>query len=427
MNRLPGMLVISMIAACAAFPGCQGRDRSNPLDPLNPETGGSPDNLNAVAGNGEVSLEWRDLGFTDLIGYELLRLQEEEAETTILNTSPLQPSATGWIDRDVTNSRTYTYLLRFLTPGTANPRSTEDKATPGPEIVWVTDRNSLSLRKISPDGRDLVESVSGFSGPWDLAIPLSGDIIWVADYFGGRVRKYSIDGDFLLEWNHSGAGRGLPVSVGADFLDATAWVGGRATSGGADGVSHITDTGGEIAYYSPIPYPADIDIDIADGTVWVASYEGGAVYVKRPVDGDFRPIQGFHRPVSLSSDPVAGRCWVADSRGLTLVNKNGSVELARGDFDSPTAVAVDASDGSCWVADLNGTSTVSRLDPSGTTEFSVGGFDYVTRMAVDYSTGACWITDVSDTDGEVVKISRDGEILGRVGRLSYPSSIGVLP
>jgi DNA-binding beta-propeller fold protein YncE len=418
--------IFTFLVVCLVFAGCQGRERSNPLDPLNPDTGGIPDNLNAEAGDGEVTLKWRDLGFTDLTGYDLVKFQEETAETTILNTTPLQPSTNSWIDGEVINSHTYTYFLRFLIPGNDNLYSMEDVATPDPTIVWVVDRNSLSLRKISPDSRDIVRSISGLSGPWDLVIPLTGDIIWVADYFGGRARKYNINGDFILDWNHSGAGRGLPVSLGFNILDDTVWIGGM-TSNGADGVSHITEMGEEIAYYSPIPYPFDIDVDIADGTVWVASYDGNAVYVKQRVDADFRPISGFYRPVSVSADPISGRCWIADYYGITVVNKDGDVLLTRGNFNSPTSVAVDASDGSCWVADRNGTSSVHKVDPSGDTVLSVGGFDYVSNMAVDYATGACWVTNVTDIEGEVVKISREGAILGRVGKLSYPSSIGVLP
>ena len=420
MSRFLALLSAAIVFAIA---GCQGRDRVNPLDPLNPDTGGTPDILNAIAGNAEVSLEWDDLGFNDLDGYDLLRVEEDVPESTLLNDSPIHPSETQWMDSDVINDHTYTYILRFLTPDGLFPKSMPDVATPGPTTVWIVDFNSPSLRKVSPDGRDLVKRTTGLSGPIDLVVTAAGDAIWVADYFEGKVIKYDIEGEFVLDYDQSSAGRGLPVSLAFNSLDNTLWIGGRFP----DGITQIDDHGEEIAHFVSISYPIDIDVDRSNGTVWVASREDRAVYRLRDGEADFTAFTGFNRPSSLSVDPISGRCWIADEREVTVLNREGEIVLSPESLSSPQVVAVDASDGACWVVGFTGSWSVFRVNASGDIEFNAGEFDFISDMTVDYVKGTCWLTSVTSSDGEVIKLSRNGVVLGRVGRLSYPSAISVLP
>lgn len=416
------MLILLAGAAMILF-GCEGRDRSNPLDPLNPDTGGVPDNLNAVAADAEVILEWDDFGFDDLEGYDIIRTEEDLPESTTLNGSRLSPSATTWVDRDVLNSRTYSYVLRFLTPGDNALLSEPDLATPGTVTIWAVDINSPSLRKISPDGRDLVKRIAGLSGPADLTITGEGGNIWVADYFGGQLKKYDLEGELILSRFHSSEGRGLPLSLDYRDSDSTIWVGARSP----DGLSQVNSAGEEVSYYSTISYPIDVAIDGSDGTVWVASLDENTVHRQGPGDDGFTLITGFNQPRSLSVDAVSGHCWVADNQGVTILSRDGGTFLSLLDFNSPGAVAVDISDGSCWVSDYNGDWSVSRVDSNGAVEVRVGGFGSISDLAVDYSSGECWLTVVTATEGEVVKLSGDGEVLGKVGSLAYPSAIAVLP
>ena len=232
-----GIALLAFLATLLS--ACEGRDHANPLDPLNPDTGGRPDNLNAIAGDGKVSLEWRDLGFDDIVGYDLLRVEEETGESTFVNDGPISPSETTRSDEEVVNGHTYAYTLYFLTPAGESLPSLSDRATPGPTTVWVADFNALSIRRISPDARDLVQSVGGLSGPWDLSVSPAGDALWVADYSGGRVIEYDLDGDFLLDYGLSAAGKGHPLSLACDAGGGSVWIGGRYP----DGIDHITDRG----------------------------------------------------------------------------------------------------------------------------------------------------------------------------------------
>ena len=421
-KNIPPRLIL-IPALLLSIYGCKGRERANPLDPMNPETGGLPENFNAVAGNSEVLLEWTDLGFADLAGYEILRVEEETGESTIVNTDPIPPMQYSLTDPEVINAHTYSYTLFFLAPGGLPSPSVPDVATPDPTTVWAADFGSPSLRKISPDARDLVRRISGLSGPLDLRISPGGEAIWVADYFSGEARKYDLEGTLMLTLDRSAAGRGLPVCLDIDPRDLSLWIGGRSP----DGVSRIDDLGTELAWYPSIGDPVDIAVNSSNGTTWIASRDGNAVFRKLRTDEDFTSIPGFSRPASIACDPASGRCWIADERGITVIEEGGETAFRLEAFDSPRAVAIDLSDGSCWIAETDGSGTIHHIDPMGVLILSVGGFQAVTDMAVDPSTGNCWLTNVTSLEGEVVKVSPEGRILGRVGRLVDPEAISLLP
>ncbi len=418
---------VTILLSCCTLlltEGCKGRDHINPLDPMNPSTGGTPDNLNALAGDEEVRLAWNDLDLHDLVGYDLLRLEGDSPETTTLNQSRIPPEDTTWTDADVLNSHTYTYILRFLAPHSERYYSASDVATPGPTTAWTVDLDSPALWRITPDARDRLTRVTGLSGPMDVEISPDGQSIWVADYFGRRVIKYGIDGDFLLEHSNSGAGRGLPVTLGVRASDHTLWIGYRSPGG----VSQVDDSGNELAFFPYISDPIDIDIDQGDGTVWVASRGEGTVYRKGPGEEDFTAIGGFSNPVSLSADPVYGRCWIADDNGVTILSKDGGTLFALGDIQPPPVkVAVNTGDGSCWIAHYAETWTITRVGPSFTTDLDVPGFEFISDLAVDPVEGSCWLAAATSMEGRVIKVSKDGDILGSVGGFVYPSAISVLP
>ena len=71
MRRLGWLLAVLVLFVASG--GCETRDRSNPLDPYNNETGGLIDGFNALAGNRQVEIRWSRVKQNGLVGYRLLR------------------------------------------------------------------------------------------------------------------------------------------------------------------------------------------------------------------------------------------------------------------------------------------------------------------------------------------------------------------
>jgi hypothetical protein len=62
-------------------------------------------------------------------------------------------------------------------------------AAAGPDgLVWVTDKEHSVVRRVSSDGRFLVDSFP--AGPGAFALARVGDSMWVTSFSGSDVRKF---------------------------------------------------------------------------------------------------------------------------------------------------------------------------------------------------------------------------------------------
>ena len=105
-----GLLALLLAASTVA---CDSRSRTNPLDPDNPDTGGVPANLEALAGDDKVDLRWSDLGLRGIRGFRLWRWVAGGASTQ-LGEGVLPIEIMSYRDSSVVNGVTYTYRLDFL-------------------------------------------------------------------------------------------------------------------------------------------------------------------------------------------------------------------------------------------------------------------------------------------------------------------------
>jgi len=82
-----------------------------------------------------------------------------------------------------------------LDPRTGRVRSrltigeTLSDAAFGPDgLVWVTDKEHAVVHRLTPDGRQLVDSVP--AGPGAFAVARMGEAMWVTSFAGADVRRY---------------------------------------------------------------------------------------------------------------------------------------------------------------------------------------------------------------------------------------------
>ena len=55
-------------------------------------------------------------------------------------------------------------------------------------LVWVTDKEHSLVRRVTPDGRAVVDSV--VAGPGAFAVARLGDAMWVTSFAGSDVRRF---------------------------------------------------------------------------------------------------------------------------------------------------------------------------------------------------------------------------------------------
>ena len=398
--------------------GCSHRDRANPFDPHNPGTRGAPSGFVALAGNGRIDLKWDPVRGSGLRGFHLYRRTATDTVFRPLS-ALLSPSSSGYADLGALNGLEHRYRLYFVfADGTDRDPPAEDLATPGRSRIWVVDGGRGVLSRITPDGRRVVASYGGFSGPTSVGVDSVTGHVWVSDSFGGRLAIL----DPTTGVNVSIPGLGTPAALAVDPLDHVTWVCDE------EGKLYAFDPMGNPsgATIEPLDLPIGAAVDVFDRSIVVC--ERGASRLKRYAsDHSLLSTLTVDRPSRVAIDSLTRRAWVTSYEAGTVSRVPPSftiIEQTIPGFQGPIGVAVDAKRGRVWVADAIAGALVA-LDRNGTIQFRVPGMPQVREVAVDPETGDVWA--VLPDRGELVRLSTGGQVLKRLAAFSQPLGVAVDP
>jgi len=334
--------VLVTLAALGA--GCQTRDHSNPFDPANPGSHGTPLLLAANAADRQVDLVW---DFGGVVGIRRVgirrRLAGDATDSTLVQN--LDPIIRSFTDLAVQNGQTYQYRLDLEERSGAMLQTAWDAATPWDAMPWVADGNGGGLTLLTADARHVVSSYG--SGLWflDVAADSVNQRIWATEYLEGELLQFSAVGEKLFEAPLPGA-RAVAV-------DSTGVWAGSFDSGL---IERRTLGGTLIAAESAGGYVEGL-FSFRSGEVWAAMLDGN-VLIYEVLAGRLAlvaQLDGFQRPVAIAKS--GERVFVLDrgARTITALDARGNplgIQSSAGLVD-PTDIAPDGA-GGVWVADGGG-------------------------------------------------------------------------
>lgn len=408
MRRLLAVLIL-LVAA-----GCSRRDRSNPLDPLNPSTGGGPTGFNAIADFSLVRLHWDPQPGLGIDGFALERKIPGDSLYRAL-AAVLPPGSSGFTDSGVTNGRRYLYRIAYVIAGSVSARFAGDEATPGAARIWVSDPGLPALVRLSPDGRDIAQALT-VGSPNGLAYDAFSQFVWFSDLDDGQVGLY----DPAIVSTNRFTGFEDARELAFDAGNESVWI----TDRQADRVRHLNPSGSAATPSSIelLDGPTGIAVDPGDRSLWICENAGNRV---RHFGSTGTPIASASvtLPWRVAVDSVSHVAWVTSlDRGLvTLLGPDGahldSLDVASG----PIGITIDRAHDRVWIADAVGNRVIVVKLSTRATEFIVGGLHGARDVAVDRATGEAWVA--VSTDHAVVRLSATGAELERVSGLGQPIEI----
>jgi len=395
--------------------GCSRRERSNPFDPGNPLTHGSPADFVALAGNADVTLRWQPLLTGGLLGYRLERRVNDDPFQLLAALLP--PTSGSYNDYGLQNGVRHEYRLSYVfAAGASVPAS--DFAIPGRVRGWVTDLGAGALRRITPDGRRIYSSDARFDSPTGVAVDAVQRVVWVTDSYSGLVIRFNPENGDRLEI----PGVDRPGAVGVDPGRHTAWV----CDERAGDVVQLTLNGGpgNPPAVGPLQLPLDVAVDPQFGTLWVCD-NGAKRLLQFTSAGLMSWSAAVPRPSRVAVDSVTQEAWMTSfESGLVVrVSANGT-PLDSIPVQGPVGVAVDSRRGRIWVAEAVA-GAILALHRDGTPELRLTGFPQVRELAVDVDTGNVWATVPGD--GRVVVVSPAGTLVSQVAGMAQPYGIALDP
>jgi sugar lactone lactonase YvrE len=410
------LLVAAALALLAA--GCSRRVRDNPLDPLNPSTGGRPAGFNAIAGFTLVSLSWTPQPDLEIDGFMLERQVAGDSVYRPVD-GVLPRDASSYVDLGRVNGVTVRYRLYFVIDGAPVRVPAEDVATPGPLRPWVSEFGG-HLTRLSPDGRDIVFRVGDVGEVEGIALDYwsTPGRVWCTAQPEGWLTGLDVNGSFRLRQEGLQSPNELAVSPG----DGTVWVSDRSGAllhFGPDGQPRTPNSIG------PIAQPEGIAISARDLSIWVC--ENGGNRVRRySAAGSIIASTAVIQPFRVAVDSLSGIGWVTSfARGLVYRIAGDGTLLDSASVGGPIGIAIDRVHERVWIADrLDGAAIA--LDPSTLARIvTVPNLPGIRDVAVDRASGDAWFTLPSQN--VVVRLDKDGHEVTRIGALDTPLEIRIDP
>lgn len=361
--------------------GCDEREPVNPLDPDNPDTGGRPDWLDAIADNEAVDLTWRTPPPDGFARFELLRAPRGGTYTLV--DSIMDPSVTAFRDSNLVNGAPLDYRLDLLLDGGSRVMLPSKAVTPGAAVPWILENVPIGLVRATPDARRLRVRTGSFNGYFDVVTNATGDSVWAADYVGDDVEVFDLHG---LRARRTAVS--LPYRIGVDTSTGVLWVG--SWRFGTNPSLIAIDRGDrELARFTLDEEVRDIVVDPITGTCYAAQGRGGGVAVASV--GDTLRVLARERSVMMLAIDPGALVFAADPFDWRILSIDVATDsiLAEVSTDS-SPQAIHFSEGSLWVAQSTGLVELDAATLMETRRLDAVG--EVTSLVRDTEADALWAT-----------------------------------
>ena len=411
------IIYVLLLIATIFISHCSDRERLNPIDPKNPETGGSPHGLRIYSEYDRAVLQWDAIPIKNFLGYRIYRKGGGESLFQLIHLTP--PDSNFFVDKKLNFGESYHYQISVLGGDFESARSDTVSVIPGPTSIWATDVFNRRIIKIAHDGAHEILQIPVDGYPWDLALDDASGKLWFADIFLNRVYQISdqIPNAIATLTN------GEPIDIALDQKNDLVWVADE-TQGK---IFVFSKQGQPINEISGFKKPSSIDCFFEDGSCWVSDSRAGTLTKISKTSAIAVQIKELFAPSSVSVNQKTGECWVADSSRVIKFDFKGNQKLMlETGLRSPTTLAVDSDNGNCWVLDLHffaNQSTLICFNEQGVRLFEFSGLTYPENLAINPYDHSCIVADSGN--GRILKIASDGTLEGQLTGYDYPRGLAV--
>lgn len=399
---------------------CADRERLNPIDPQNPETGGKPVGLKIYSEFDVITLSWDPIQVQELMGYHVYRKITGESAFQIVRL--VAADSNQFTDINVNYTRRYSYRIAAVTAEYESPLSDSISIIPGATVIWATDVDNRRIIKISHDGLHEIRRYAVDGYPWDIVIHPADRSIWYADIFLGFI--YQIKDDSYRKYVSNNWAE--PVDLALDIERGIVWgadIRGmifKITPLSSDSLQEITS----VEFQSPYA----VAVNQWRGDCWVADPSARKVFIISELTATIRscPID-FYFPIALAIDNSDGSCWVADSSRILKINATGTTIIASNeDFHYANTLDLNQATDELWVIDAGSNESnprIVKLDGAGNFLLEVTELAYPKNIVVNPENNGCVVADVST--GKIYRLSATGEVLSEIGNYYFPRGLAI--
>lgn len=315
------MKIIHAALACLLLLACSNRERSNPLDPRNPDTHGAPTGFQVSANRDTAWLSWDPIEVGGLERYLLYRSSDTDSLHLYRRISS---DSTFFTDVGLTYDSTYVYALEAETYAGLSRRTEPDTLIPGPHNFLINDKSASVIWSISYDGRHRIRHLH-IDWPDALTYHPASRRVWIASNAFWDMAVYHMDPSFNQVEHVELDARPIDIAAEANSINVYVL---QILPDKIERVSATGDILGLIATPAAINVNAMLAYDETGNLLWLcnpSSTTSGAVYSRSPylIGQEWELAAQVAYPRKIISDPIQGGCWVATDDGLAYFGPDG--------------------------------------------------------------------------------------------------------
>ncbi|MEE9166268.1 MAG: hypothetical protein V3U24_02225 [Candidatus Neomarinimicrobiota bacterium] len=306
-----------IILFAAVISNCSDRERLNPLDPSNPETGGKPSEVTLSSSRKFISISWDHIQNSSITGYNVRRSTGDWKDTFLITN--LSSEDTHVTDTIPHYDSTYSYTVTAVTETWESAQSDPATIIPGPFNYWVADFYDGTLSRVSYDGAHVLFREFTYS-PIAIDIDVPRESLWVASLYPSRIVRMTTDG----EARFSEILLSRPVDLAVDAQSGEVFI----AMVGLSELTHLAPDGmvlDNIPCELGISFDTRLAVDPVGKTVWIAVADSQMVLrvdLESPGRVARFPVAPF--PRTLSVLPGRGIVWVATDSGVVAIHEDGT-------------------------------------------------------------------------------------------------------
>ncbi|KAA3654428.1 MAG: hypothetical protein DWQ10_17820 [Calditrichaeota bacterium] len=389
------------------FIACDKRERSNPLDPRNPDSKGKPEPPAIFSTHDSVHVSWSHLNFSNANAYNIYRKIEGEDDFQFIKS--LQPHIFSYWDTNCEYEKSRWYKISVSSEGFESILSDQVEIRPGPSFLWATDRFNGMLTKYSHDGRHVVFRTTDFIEPYRLKTSPNLNFIWISDLWEGRIKRISTNGTLI---NDKIQLLGLTDFV-FDPLDEVVWV----SSYNFNTCARFNFAGLKELEISLFKSPWYLALHTGANRVFVVN-DGLGEIIRMNYEGQIEKRKdGFENFKAMAYDEKRDRLWVSDLDRITILEQNlGEMNIYKRltGFSRIGAFAIDHERGDVWCFDFlqqEDASRVLKFSADGDEMLVLNGFTDPRALAVNPANNNCFVAE--GVTGKIVELDDEsGATLG---------------
>jgi len=394
------------------FISCSGWDRSNPLDPQNPETSGKVTDVKLSAIKHDVTVSWDTVDLSSVTAYHVYRKESTAANFSWIGS--VLASNLEFLDPDRSYNIELNYAITAQTgAGYQSPLSDSQSILPGPYTFWMLDYYDGSIQRLTYDGRHSISVTRSSIWPTAVAVDTSRNQIWIVDWVTGYLYRMNEEGE-IDTWI---SGLDNPTLVACDPTRPEIWV----VDADRTQITRFDESGEVLGVHDGFKFITGLCWSGQPGQFWVADQGLAQIQlVEQSSSVQITHHLSHDAPSVLDCHPQEGWIMATDSLEVVRLHILGQIDSVASLDLTCYDLSIDQETGGCWMV-LNGPSgedEVIYLSAEGEVTVRTDGYYSALAVTTIPDQNGCLVADTGN--GRMVRLKQNGEILSELTGLVSP-------